>query len=310
MRHEAAQELAALGERSTATAVLSEVARTEHDPTRRQEAATALGRLAPDGVAALKEVARNDANLSVRQHAAVALADLDERATAIEVLTEVARTEHMNGAEAQTRVAAAEVLGRLGYREVAIDVLGKLARGPASLAWVSWRATETLAQLGETELPIDVLRELARTASDPSLRWRAAKGLGQLGETRMAVEVLDELARNSPEAAQALAQLGETELAARALAAQANRTHWWSKRYEARKALEQLAQRAPTEVMDVLQEHPADELSTQHYEVAATFAPVVRQADPAGWDDRRAHLQALVRWSERQLSSREPPHVR
>jgi HEAT repeat protein len=307
VRHEAAEELAVLGERSTATAVLSDVARADHDPTRRQAAATALGRLAPDGVAVLHEVARDDANLSVRQHAGGVLADLGERDAAVEVLTEVARAEHVSSADAQARVAAAEALGRLGRREVAIEVLGELARGPVSLAWVSFRAAEALTQLGELELPMDVMSELCRTAPDPSLRWRAARGLGQLGEIPMAVAVLDELARNSPEPAQALEKLGETGLAARALAAQADRTRGWATRYEARKALEQLAQRAPTTVMDALQELAADDLSPQHYEVAATLAPVVRQVDPAGWDDRRAQLQRLARWSERQLSTGEPP---
>ncbi len=143
------------------------------DPSMREHAATALGRLGDArAVEPLSEVAVNDSVAAVREHACTALGELgDPRAR--QALARVMRSDP----SARVREHAAEALGRLG------DAASELPLAAAALEdpdpRVREHAASALGQLGDRRAR-DPLIEVMRTDSDASVREHGAVALGYL----------------------------------------------------------------------------------------------------------------------------------
>lgn len=134
----------------------------------------------------------NQTNVDVvRKKAALRLAELGEPAS--EAMVQLARKSD----DELVRGITATALGRLGQRELAIEVLRKLAVEGESGS-VRWRAAEVVDELGEREDHAFALEILAKVSRD--LRWKAsvrqgaAEALSRVGDVEAAVEVLGELA--------------------------------------------------------------------------------------------------------------------
>lgn len=174
VRYFAASSLEERGGDSSADA-LSGIARFDRSPPARIAATKALGRAAPETLAALAPVLVADADDDVAAAAIEALADVDD--PAVDALLEGA----LEGSRDGVSLAAATALGRRPHAS-AVDMLAWAARlaEPAALAGVALDGLRRLAGLADTASGSAATAVLVGLAADPSRRDSVVSIVGTL----------------------------------------------------------------------------------------------------------------------------------